>query len=132
MSDKQTYYQIIAVLPGSTTKSIINKTELQVMDYVISFLNNGTIKEGWGEKDFSYQAYELKIYQTKTKYAKTAGVKLEDFVKRERNKFSSFEKRASNLLHRKEYRSFVIMPIQGKNMEARMSKEYIMNLINVL
>lgn len=53
MSTTESFYQIIAVLPGSGTKTIINKTEAQVMNYVTAFLLNGTIKEGWGKKDLS-------------------------------------------------------------------------------
>jgi hypothetical protein len=129
------YYQIIAILPGAGTKSIINKTESQVMDYVISFKIDGTIKEGWGDKDISYQVYELRVYQTKSKYDKKTGVKLEDFIKGERNKYSNFEKRVSQLLNKKETRVFIIMPIQGKEFgnqnEQRIYKEFDQRFIKI-
>jgi len=122
------YYQVIASLPGSKTKTIINKSESQAMEYVISFLNSSTIKENWGSKAHSYQVYELKIYKTKTKYSKKTGKKIEEFLKGVQNTYYSFEKRAKQLLHKDDYRVFINMPIQGKELgsqnEQRIFKEF--------
>ena len=95
-------------------KTIINKTEAQVMEYVISFVSSGTIKESWGGKANSYQVYELRIYKTKTKYNKNEGKKIDVFLKGIQNIFYLFEKRARQLIQKDEHRVFIIMPIQGK------------------
>ena len=98
------------------------------MNYVTSFMLNGTIKEGWGAKDLSYQVYELRIYQTSTKYIKKQGVKLDSFVKNKKNKFPYFEKQAKLIIGKTGFRVFIVMPIQGKEFgdqnEQRIYKEF--------
>jgi len=124
------YYQIIATTPGSGTKTIINKNETDVIEYVMSFKLNGTIKEGWGKKNLSYQVYEMKIYETEHKYDKKTGVKLTEFIGSNRNKYSQFDKRVQSIIDsdKQEYRVFIIMPIQGKEYgdqnQQRIFREY--------
>jgi hypothetical protein len=122
------YYQIIASLPGATKKTIINKTETQVMEYVISFLSNGTIRASWGGKSNSYQVYELRVHKTKAKYNKNTGKTIEKFLSGNQNIYYVFEKRAKQLIEHNEYRVFIIMLIQGKEFgnqnEQRIYKEF--------
>lgn len=122
------FYQIIANLPGSNTKTLINKSETQVLEYVFSFLSNGTIKETWGSKSNSYQVYELKIYKTKKKYNKVEGKTIDVFLKGTQNIYYTFERRAKGLMKKDDYRVFIIMPIQGKEYgdqnEQRIFKEF--------
>ena len=43
------YFHAIAVLPGGRRKSIVNKSEEQMLtDFVIPFVKNGVIKARWG------------------------------------------------------------------------------------
>lgn len=123
------YFQIIAVQSGSRTKSIINKTETEVLtNYVIPFVKDGILTEKWGDKSISYQVLELKIYKTSNKWDKKSKTPLESFVKGSKNSYRSFEKKANQMLTKHVEKVFVVTPIQGKETgnqeEQRIYQEY--------
>jgi len=123
------YYHAIAVLPGARQKSIVNKTEEQILtDIILPFVSSGFIEAKWGKKAQSYQVLELKIYKTEDAWVKKAGIKLETFLSKKKNIFTNFEKRAKKALGKTVHRVFVIMPIQGEKFgsqdEQRIYREY--------
>jgi len=123
------FYHAIAILPGDRRKSMINKSEDQMLaEIVIPFVSTSTIRAKWGAKTQSYQVLELRIYQTDTSWNKVSGVKLETFIGKKKNLFSKFEPKAKRSIGQTGYRVFVIMPIQGEKFgsqdEQRIFREY--------
>jgi len=123
------HYHAIAILSGDRRKSIVNKSEEDMLTtIVIPYVRDGAIKTRWGMKTQSFQVIELRVYKTATSWSKKSGVTLEDFLKGKRNVFKSFEKKATEALKSPSYRVFVIMPIQGARYgsqdEQRVYREY--------
>jgi len=109
------FYHAIATRPGGRRKSIVNKTEEQMLtEYVIPFVKNGVIKERWGNTTKPYQVLELRIFGTTTTWHKGAGISLDIFIGKARNRYSTFEKRAQKALGTAVHRVFIIMPIRGE------------------
>lgn len=123
------YYQIIAIMSGDRTKTIINKDEsITLTDYVLPFKQNGFLELDWGKTKYSYQILELRIYKTNEKWDKKSKVPIDVFLKGKPNCFKYFEKKADKILSRKLHPVFVIMPIQGDKFgsqnEQRIFKEF--------
>lgn len=123
------YFHAIAVLPGGRRKSIVNKSEEQMLtDFVIPFVKNGVIKARWGSSTQSYQVLELRIYGTEKSWDKKSGVQIDKFLGTAKNRFAQFEKRANKSLGATVHRVFIVMPIQGEKFgtqdEQRIWKEY--------
>jgi nucleoside 2-deoxyribosyltransferase len=124
------YYHAIATLPGARQKSLVNKTEDQMLtECVIPYIRTGVIGARWGKKVQSYQVLEIRIYGTKEPWHKTSGTPLKRFIGRgARNRYPTFAARASKALSTTAHRVFVIMPIQGEEFgtqdEQRILKEY--------
>lgn len=109
------YYHAIATRPGGRRKSIVNKTEEQMLtEYVIPFVKNGVIKERWGAATQSYQVLELRVFGTASAWHKKSGVQLDGFIGKAKNRYSQFEKRAQKALGATVHRVFIVMPIQGE------------------
>lgn len=109
------YYHAIAVLPGDRRKSIVNKTEAQMLtDVVLPYVSSGVIEARWGAKAQSYQVIDLRIYKTEKAWDRRDKVPLDSFIGTGRNVFSRFKERAERSLGKKSFRVFVIMPIQGE------------------
>jgi hypothetical protein len=109
------YFHAIATRPGGRRKSIVNKTEDQMLtEYVIPFVTNGIIKDRWGDSTQSYQVLELRIFGTRTAWDKKSRIQLNDFIGRANNRFKHFEQRAQKALGAKVSRVFIVMPIQGE------------------
>jgi hypothetical protein len=123
------HFHAIAMLPGGRRKSIVNKSEEQMLtDFIIPFVRNGVIKARWGPKTQSYQVLELRIYGTEKAWDKKSGVQIDTFIGTARNRFGQFEKRANKALGTTVHRVFIVMPIQGEKFgsqdEQRILKEY--------
>jgi hypothetical protein len=123
------HFHAIAILSGGRRKSIVNKSEEQILtEYVIPFVQNGIIRARWGAKTQSYQVLELRVYGTKTAWVKASGIPLDKFLGKAKNRFAAFEARAKQLLGAQVHRVFVIMPIQGEQFgtqdEQRIWREY--------
>ena len=109
------HYHAIAVLPGGRRKSIVNKTEDQMLaEYVIPYVKNGVIKARWGSRTQSYQVLELRVYGTKKAWVKPSGTPLDKHIGSAKNRFPQFEKRAQKSLGSTTHRVFIVMPIQGE------------------
>jgi nucleoside 2-deoxyribosyltransferase len=122
-------YHAIAVLAGGRQKSIVNKTEDQILsNVVIPFVSTGVVQAAWGKTTQSYQVLELRIYKTDRSWDKKSTVPLDQFIGSAQNRFKHFEKKANALLSKSKYRVFVIMPIQGEKFgsqdEQRIYREY--------
>lgn len=122
------YYHAIAILSGNRKKSIVNKSEEDMLtDVVIPYVTNGVIKTRWGEKTRSYQVIDLRIFQTNAAWYKKSGTPLDAFLVRKRNVFGRFEKKAEDAIS-PEHRVFTIMPIQGEKFgsqdQQRVFREY--------
>ncbi len=122
-------YHAIAVLSGDRKKSLVNKTESQVMtDIVIPYVSNGIITAKWGDTIQSYQALELRIYRTEEPWNKGSGIPLDIFLAKRPNLFPRFQQRAEKALSKAAFRVFVIMPIQGEKFgtqdKQRIYREY--------
>jgi hypothetical protein len=123
------HYHAIATLSGGRRKSIVNKTDDQILtDYVIPFVRNGVIKARWGAKMQSYQVLELRVVATKKPWNKKSGKPLAKHIGHAINRFSWFEKRAHVALGTSAHRVFIVMPIQGEQYgsqdEQRVWREY--------
>jgi hypothetical protein len=125
-----TYFHVIATLPGGRRKSLVNKSEDQVLtECVIPYIRTGVIGARWGKRVQSYQVLELRIYGTRESWHKASGIPLTKFIGRgARNRYPTFEGRARRALGTTAHRVFVIMPIQGEEYgtqdEQRILKEY--------
>ena len=109
------HYHAIATLPGARRKSIVNKTEDQMLaDVVIPFVSDGVIQLRWGAKNQSYQVIDLRVYRTSGSWDKKTGIPLETFTEGCVNLASRLRKKAEKRLGKKTYRVFVVMPIQGE------------------
>jgi len=121
-------YHLIATLSAGKKKSITNKSEDEVLSYVISYVINGTITDKWGGKDQTYQVLELRIYQTKDSWSRKKSGSLDNFIKNNKNCFQKFKNKAEKILGKNTTRVFIVMPIQGKKTgsqnEQRIYKEY--------
>jgi hypothetical protein len=122
------YYHVVAVLPGGAPKSVINKSEAEVMTgFIVPFLETNTITTKWGNKTLRRQALELRVYKTQKPYDKRQGVALDAFVKGRNNIYNNLAKKAKSQLG-PTTRVFVVMPIQGDAYgdqdEQRILKEY--------
>jgi hypothetical protein len=124
-----TYYHVVATLSGGSTKTITNKSEVDVLTkFVVPFISDGTITTKWGKDVKTRQALELRIYGTEEPHNRRAGQTFEQLVKGKQNRFKSFEKQAQAILDAPKRRVFVIMPIQGdkygQQEQQRVFKEY--------
>lgn len=122
-------FQAIATLPGGRQKSIVNKSEDQILsNIVIPFVSNGVVQAPWGTKTQSYQVLELRIYKTTKAWDKKSGVQLETFIGSAPNRYKYFEKKANSLLSKNKHRVFIIMAIQGEKSgtqdQQRIYREY--------
>ena len=123
------YYHAIAVLPGARRKSIVNKTEDQMLsDVVIPFVADGVIEMRWGAKKQSYQVIDLRVYRTQAAWNKASGVQLEDFIGKAVDLASRMRKKAEKRIGKMTHRVFVVMPIQGEKYgsqdQQRVHQEY--------
>ncbi|HVZ83188.1 MAG TPA: hypothetical protein VG893_05890 [Terracidiphilus sp.] len=109
------YFHAIAILPGGRRKSIVNKSDDQILtEIVIPFVRNGVIQARWGKSMQSYQVLELRIFGTAGRWHKGSGIPLDKFIGKAKNRYSTFEKRAQKALGVAVHRVFIVMPIQGE------------------
>jgi len=109
------FFHAIAILPGDRRKSLVNKSEEQMLaDVVLPYVSTGVVQARWGAKTQSYQVIDLRVYRTSQAWDKRTGVPLEDFIGKSINLGSRFKKRAEKLLGKSTHRVFVVMPIQGE------------------
>lgn len=123
------YFHAIATLPGGRRKSIVNKSEEQMLtDFVIPYVRTGVIRAKWGASTQQYQVLEMRIFGTKVAWSKASGIQLETFIGKSKNRYSTFEKKAEHALGSKIFRAFIVMPIQGEKFgtqdDQRIYKEY--------
>ena len=123
------HFHAIAILPGGRRKSIVTKTEEQVLtEFVLPYVQTGVIRAKWGANTQSYQVLELRVYATEKAWFKGAGTQLDTFIGKAVNRFSALEKRAKKLLGTQVHRVFIVMPIQGEKFgtqdEQRIWKEF--------
>ena len=123
------YFHAIASLPGGRRKSIVNKSEDQMLtEFVLPYVQTGVIRAKWGANTQSYQVLELRIFATEKAWDKKSGAQLDTFIGKAKNRFSIFERRAQKVLGTKVHRVFIVMPIQGEKFgsqdEQRIWKEF--------
>jgi hypothetical protein len=122
------YFHVVAILPGGSAKTVVNKGEAEVMTgFVVPFLATNTITTNWGKKVHRRQALELRVYKTQAPYDKKKGIAFDRFIKGKKNIYGSLSARAKSQLG-PTTRVFVVMPIQGEKYgdqdEQRIFKEY--------
>jgi hypothetical protein len=122
------YFHVMAILPGGSRKTVVNRGEAEVMTgFVVPFLSSGTVTTKWGKKTQRRQALELRVYKTQSAFDKKQGIPFDQFIKGRNNVFGSLSKRAKSQLG-PTTRVFVVMPIQGEQYgdqdEQRIFKEY--------
>jgi hypothetical protein len=122
-------FHVIALRSRNKTKTINNLSETKVLsEYVIPYIQTGTIQTTWGGKEQTFPVADMEIYRTEERYDKKKGVSFDDFKKRKKNVFKEFEEKAQKKLSKKKARVFVIMPIQGEEEgtadEQRIYSEY--------
>ena len=123
------FFHVLAIRGRNKTKLIYNRTEAQVLsDYVIPYLQTGTIQTKWGGKVQTVPVADLEVYRTSERYDKKRGVPFDRFKRKKRNLFPAFSDKATRGLSQAKTRVFVIMPIQGEEMgtqeEQRVYAEY--------
>ncbi len=107
-------FHAIANLSGGKQKVIVNKSEDQLFaDVILPFVASGVFSAKWGSKDQTYNALEVRVFQTREAWDKKSGIALSDFVKGKRNCFEKFKTKAEALLATNKFRVFMITPIQG-------------------
>jgi hypothetical protein len=121
-------FHVVAMLPGGSRKTVVNKGEAEVMTgFVVPFLQSNTITTKWGKKTQRRQALELRVYKTQNPYDKKLGIPFDKFIKGKKNIFDSLAERAKSQLG-PTTRVFVVMPLQGDKYgdqdQQRILKEY--------
>jgi hypothetical protein len=123
-----TFFHAIVVQSGDRQKTIPNRSEEQMLSEVVQpFVATGTITAKWGSTPLSYQALEIRIYETDERWDKRNGP-LSEHIKRKRNQYSRLAEKAEKLLGKNKPRVFIVMPIQGQKHgdqeEQRIYREY--------
>jgi hypothetical protein len=110
----QVKFHAIANLSGGKQKTIVNKSEDQLFaDVILPFVASGVFSAKWGSKDQSYNALEMRVYQSKEAWDKKSGTSFVDFIKGKKNCFEKLKLKADALLATNKPRVFMITPIQG-------------------
>ncbi|MDQ6892655.1 MAG: nucleoside 2-deoxyribosyltransferase [Acidobacteriota bacterium] len=123
------FFHVLALRGRNKTKLINNRSEAQVLsDYVIPYLQTGTIQTSWGGKIQTVPVADLEVYRTQDRYDKKRGIPFDKFKRKKRNLFPALSAKAQRALSQKKTRVFVIMPIQGEEAgtqeEQRVFTEY--------
>ncbi len=123
------FYHAVATLPGQRKKTIVNKSEDQMLsDVVLPFVSTGVVQARWGAKTQSYQVIDLRIYRTASAWDKRTGIPLEEFTNGCVNLATRLKKKAEQRLGKKTHRVFIVMPIQGEKFgtqdQQRIHQEY--------
>ena len=123
------FYHVLALRSRNKTKLIYNKTEAQVLtEFVIPYLETGTIQTTWGKKSQTVPVAELEVYRTDERYDKKQGIPFEKFKRNRKNLYPKLAEQTQKGLSKKKTRVFVIMPIQGEEEgtadEQRVYNEY--------
>ncbi|HTO86128.1 MAG TPA: hypothetical protein VMR54_01185 [Thermoanaerobaculia bacterium] len=84
------FFHVLA-LRSNKTKLVYNRTEAQVLsDYVIPYLQTGTIQTSWGKKVQTVPVADLEIYRTLERYDKKRGIPFERFKRKKTESFPDF------------------------------------------
>jgi hypothetical protein len=109
------FFHVLALRSRNKTKLIYNRSEAQVLtEFVVPYLQTGTIQTTWGKKVQTVPVADLEVYRTEARYDKKLGVPFERFKRKKRNLFPKLSAQAKRGLSRTKTRVFVIMPIQGE------------------
>lgn len=110
------FFHVLALRSRNKTKLVYNRSEAQVLtEYVLPYLQTGTIQTTWGRKTQTVPVADLEIYRTEQRYDKQQGIPFEQFKRKKRNLYPTFAQKAQRSLSRAKTRVFVIMPIQGES-----------------
>lgn len=123
------FFHVLALRSRNKTKLVYNRTEAQVLtEFVIPYLQTGTIQTKWGGKAQTIPVADLEVYRTALRYDKKQGVPFERFKRKKKNLYPKLADTAQRSLSRAKTRVFVIMPIQGEEQgtaeEQRVYAEY--------
>jgi predicted DNA-binding protein YlxM (UPF0122 family) len=121
-------FHAIAILSGDRQKTLPNRSEVEILtNVVIPFVASGVVTAKWGKDLRSYQVLELRVYETRTPWDKKRST-FYDHIRRRKNVFARFEKRAKATLAANKPRVFVVTPIQGEKTgdqeQQRIHREY--------
>jgi hypothetical protein len=109
------YFHVLALRSRNRTKLVYNRSEAQVLtEFVVPYLQTGTIQTTWGKKIQTVPVADLEVYRTEARYDKKQGIPFERFKRKKRNLFPKLEAQARRGLSKTKTRVFVIMPIQGE------------------
>ncbi len=123
------FFHVLALRSRNKTKLVYNRSEAQVLtEFVVPYLQNGTIQTTWGKKVQTVPVADLEVYRTEARYDKQQGIPFERFKRKKRNLYPKFAAQAKRGLSKAKARVFVIMPIQGEeegtSEEQRLYAEY--------
>jgi hypothetical protein len=123
------YFHVLALRSRSKTKLVYNRTEAQILtEFVIPYLQTGTIQTKWAGKVQTIPVADLEVYRTEQRYDKQQGIPFEQFKRKKKNLFPKLVATAQRSLSKAKTRVFVIMPIQGEEQgsaeEQRIYTEY--------
>jgi len=109
------FFHVLALRSRNKTKLIYNRSEAQVLtEFVIPYLQTGTIQTTWGKKSQTVPVADLEVYRTEERYDKKLGIPFEKFKRKKRNLYPTLADKAQKGLSKAKTRVFVIMPIQGE------------------
>ena len=123
------FFHVLALRSRNKTKLVYNRTEAQVLtEFVIPYLQTGTIQTTWGKKTQTVPVADLEVYRTEQRYDKSQGIPFEQFKRKKKNLYPKLAETAQRSLSKAKTRVFVIMPIQGEQQgtadEQRIYAEY--------
>lgn len=123
------FFHVLALRSRNKTKLVYNRTEAQVLtEFVIPYLQTGTIQTTWGGKTQTVPVADLEVYRTDQRYDKSQGIPFEQFKRKKKNLYLTLAEKAQRGLSKAKTRVFVIMPIQGEEQgtadEQRVYAEY--------
>src|SRR6267378_581878 len=99
------FFHVLALRSRNKTKLIYNRTEAQVLtEFVIPYLQTGTIQTTWGKKSRTVPVADLEVYRTEERYDKKQGIPFEKFKRRKKNLFPKLAEQTQKGLSRAKTR----------------------------
>jgi len=89
------FFHVLALRSRTKTKLVYNRSEAQVLkEFVLPYLQTGTIQTTWGKKVQTVPVADLEVYRTEARYDKKLGVPFETFKRKKKNLFPKFDSQA--------------------------------------
>src|SRR3990172_584880 len=99
------FFHVLALRSRNKTKLVYNRSEAQVLtEFVIPYLQTGTIQTTWGNRAQTVPVADLEVYRTEERYDKKQGVPFERFKRKRKNLYPKLAAQAQRGLSKAKTR----------------------------